>query len=233
VQKFLSGISRAMTSSLGNLYATEKRERSEYVFRCLNLMNNYLVVTCSVCFLCLFPGFIALWAGKDYLLPFWVVVVIVANFTTNYWQNVVQVFCNASGVFVRGKIRAVANAVLNLGISIALAYPLGIAGVLLGSIISRLLTTWWYDAWLIYRVGFQMSPWRYYRDCGVTVVLIAGCYGLVTVVMGLLPGSGWLDLILTGGFAALFPTAVYWLLYHRSEEYAYLKNKVLSILKRK
>ena len=91
VQKFLTGIFQAMSSSLGNLYATERREKSEYVFRCLNFLNNYLVVTCSVCFLSLFPGFITLWAGPDYLLPDWVTVVIVANFTTNYWQNVVQI----------------------------------------------------------------------------------------------------------------------------------------------
>lgn len=233
VQKFLTGIFQAMSSSLGNLYATERREKSEYVFRCLNFLNNYLVVTCSVCFLSLFPGFITLWAGPDYLLPDWVTVVIVANFTTNYWQNVVQIFCNASGVFVRGKVRAVTNAVLNLGISIVLAHPLGIAGVLLGSIISRLLTTWWFDAWLVYRVGFGMSPWGYFRDCGVSVLLIAGGYGLVRLVMGWVTAITWPTLILTALAAAVIPTAVCWLLYHRSEEYAYLKNKALSILKRK
>lgn len=233
VQKLISGIFQAFASSLGNLYATESRQRNEFIFRCLNLLNNWLIAVCSVCFLMVFQPFVELWVGESYLLSFPIVVVIVVNFATNYLQNVVQVYCNASGVFIRGKYRAVATAVLNLVISIVLADRIGIAGVLLGSIISRMTTTWWFDAWLLYRSGFDQSPWRYYRECGITLILTAGCYLAVRWMFSGMPAATWPLLALQGITAAAVPTGVYLLLYSRSKEFAYLKEKLIILLRKR
>ena len=232
IQTLLSSIFQGVSSSLGNLYATESREKNEFVFRSLNLLNNFFVTTCSVCFLILFQPFITLWVGKSYLLPFSVVVTAVVNFATNYLQNVVQIYKNASGVFVRGKYRALATAVLNLGISILLAKRMGITGVLLGSIISRMVTTWWFDGWLLYRAGFGMSPWPYFRDCFLTGFFTAACYGCVKLLFFWVKTPGWGSLLLMGFACALIPSALYFAVYCRSEEFAYLKSKGMGFVKK-
>ncbi len=231
-QKLLSSIFQAVGSSLGNLYATESRKRNAEMFRCLNLFNNYLICLCSVCFLIMFQPFVRLWAGESYVLGYGVVISIVLNFATNYLQNVVQIYREACGIFVRGKYRPLATAVINLVVSVLLVQKFGISGVLWGSIISRMITTWWFDAWLLHRAAFGVSPWNYYGQCGITLCLTAGCTALLVLLFRNLTEPGWGMLILMGLASAALVTAVYFLLYFRSPEFAFLKGKGLALLKK-
>ena len=231
-QKLLSSIFQAVGSSLGNLYATESPERNAQMFRCLNLFNNYLITLCSVCFLVMFQPFVRLWAGKEYVLGYGVVISIVLNFATNYLQNVVQIYREACGTFVRGKYRPLATAVINLVVSIILVQHFGISGVLWGSIISRMITTWWFDAWLLHRVGFGVSPAHYFVQCGATLGLIAACAFGVILIFKNLTDPGWLMLIVMGLVSALVVSLVYLLFYGRTPEFAYLKAKGLSFVKK-
>lgn len=233
VQKLLKGVFQGFTSSVGNLYATGEREQSLFLFRCLNMLNNCLIVFCGVCFLTLFQPFVTLWAGADYLLSYAVVITIVLNFATNYLQNVVQVFREACGSFVRGKYRPVATAVLNLGLSLLLVKPMGIAGVFWGSIISRMVTTWWFDAWLLFRTCFGVSPARYYLECGGTLGITALCAGAVELIFRGLSAVTWPLLLLKGLTCLAVVGAVCLLLCFRSPEFAYLKEKALGLLRRR
>lgn len=231
VQNVITALFRAVTASLGNLFAMEKKERSLFVFRSLNLLNSWVVATCSVCFMALFQTFVSLWAGERYLLAESVVAIIVLNFATNYMQNVVLIFRNATGLFVRGKYRSVANAALNLVISLVLVQIWGISGVFLGSIISRLLTNWWFDAWILFKHGFEKSPAEYYVNCALMLVLSGLCYGAVELLCGGLAVS-WLALIVRLAASVGITGGVYLLLYGRSEEFQYLLERGKSILKR-
>lgn len=231
VQKLITSIFQAFTSSLGNLYIMESREQNEFMFRCLNFLNNWLLTFCSVCFMVLLQPFVELWAGKEYLLSMSVVMIIVLNFTTNYWQNVVQIYKNASGIFVKGKYRAVATAVLNLVISIILVRRIGLAGVFIGSIVSRLVTTWWYDAWLLYRHGFGKSPCKYYLDCLIMLVLTGGIYQVIDLICMPIKYVTWISLCVKAVLCVILPNGVYLLLYGRSMEFRYLFQKIRHLIK--
>lgn len=231
IQNAVGGVFRAMTASLGNLFASEDRQRSEFVFRSLNILNSWVVATCSVCFLSLFQPFVTLWAGEKYLLDFSVVAVIVLNFATNYMQNVVLIFRDASGLFVRGKYRSVANAAMNLILSLILVRHWGLTGVFMGSIISRLVTNWWYDAWILYRHGFGKRPWWYYGSCLLTIVLAALCFGAVMLLCGGL-SSGWICIMVRLAASVGITAVVYGLLYGRTAEFRFLRDRVLGILRR-
>ena len=233
IQKLLKGVFEAFTSSLGNFYVLESRERNEFMFRALNLANSWLVVFCSVCFVVLLQPFIQLCFGVEYVLDYMVVIIIVINFATNYMQNVVQIYKDASGLFVKGKYRAVMTAVLNLGISIILVRRIGLAGVFLGSIISRMVTTWWYDAWLLYRHGFHKSPLPYFRNCLATTVLIIVSTALVEWLTQIWQKVTWPGIFIKGFFCVVVVNGIYLLLYGRSKEFKYLLGKVKLILKKK
>lgn len=230
VQSVLGSLFRGMTASVGNLYVTETKERSAFVFRALNLANSYLVCVCSVCFLVLFQPFVTLWVGTDYLLDDWTVVVIVLNFATNYLQTVVLSYRDATGLFVVGKYRSVVNAAMNLGISLVLVRPFGMTGVFLGSIISRLATNWWFDAWVLHRRGFGVSPAGYYVACGVCLT-VAAMSAWVTEYMFRAAGAGWLTLIGRGLCGVAVATLAYGILYGRSREMAYLVQRIKKFRK--
>lgn len=233
IQKMLAGIFQAFTSSLGNFYVLESKERNEFLFRTLNLANSWLVAFCSVCFAVLLQPFIQLCFGAEYLLDDMVVIIIVINFATNFMQNVVQIYRNASGVFVRGKYRAVIAAVMNLVVSIILVKRIGLAGVFLGSIISRIAVSWWFDAFMLYKHGFHTSPWPFFRNFLATMSLTTVSIVLIQMITVPWQQVSWIMMMIKGILCVVIPNVIYLLVYGRSEEFRYLADKVKSLLVKK
>ena len=230
VQSILGNLFRSLTASLGNLNATEGKQRSALVFRSLNLANSYLVCLCGVCFLTMLRPFITLWAGESYLLENATVVIIVLNFATNYLQNVVQIYRTATGLFVVGKYRSVINAALNLGLSLIFVRPWGMAGVFLGSIVSRLVTVWWFDGWVICRRGLGIAPWGYYGSCALSILVMLLSSAVPRILFSDLPVS-WMTLILQGTVGAAVCTLVYGVLFADSEPMRYLLRQLRGLRK--
>lgn len=231
-QSVIMGLVRSFSASVGNLFALESRQKSEFTFRCLNLLNNAVVALCAVGFLGVLQPFVQLWTS-GHVLPVTVLVIVVYNFAMNFMQLVVNIYNEATGVFVHGKYRAVATAVLNLGISIWLTGRIGLAGVFLGTIVSRLLTTFWYDPWLLYRRAFGMPVRGYFLQYGLTLVLISACAALVHLCGLPLMGHPLLLLLVRGALSLPVTAGAWWLVYHRTPEYAFLRQKVRQVLLRR
>ncbi len=233
IQKIVHGIFTSFTSSLGNYFVTESLEDNEKMFRMLNRANSWVVIFCSVSFATMLQPFISLCFGKDYLLDHFVAMIIVLNFTTEHQQNVVQIYKDVSGLFVIGKYRALATAVLNVILSVILVRTMGLAGVFIGSIVSRLVTTWWYDARLLFRKGFHKSPLPFYLDCAVMIGVIA----LSTVIIEFVC-QGWventfLSLLVRGICCIIVPNMLCLLLYGRSEECHELYRRGREVVERR
>ncbi len=231
-QNLISGVIQSFSASVGNLYATKGEDRSELVFRGINLANNLLIALISVLFLLILQPFIRLWIGKDWLLSNSVLIIIVYNFATNYMELVVNIYNEATGVFVKRKYRAVATAVVNLVVSIILVKKIGLAGVFLGSIISRLTTIWWYDAILLYRDAFHRSAWSYFLNYFLTCGLIAGLAGIIYEITRPFIGHDLILILVRGILAVVIVPAVYWLIYHKTEEYDIMMEKVRGLLRK-
>lgn len=234
VQGVLSNVLNAFSGSLGNLYALESDKKNEQVFRALNLVNLWLITLASVFFLVLLQPFITLWIGEEYLFEPVIVFIIVMNFATNYMQGVIQIYKDITGLFVKGKYRPVATVILNLVISIVLVRRMGIAGVFLGSIISRLCTTWVYDGWLIHRHAFHVSPVRFYLDSILTAVMITVLSGAILWICATLGITGGiLGIVLRAIIAFVITNLALLLLYRNREEFRIVFNRVKAMLLRK
>jgi O-antigen/teichoic acid export membrane protein len=216
------------------LYATEGKEKNEKIFRSLNLLNLWFVIFTSVCFLVLFQPFITLWIGEEYLFEQWVVFIIVMNYATNNMQGVTYIFRQATGLFVVGKYRPVASVISNLVLSLIMVRSMGVGGVFLASIISRMTLAWWYDAWIVYKKGFGKSPWGFYIDSAMAAAWIALLSKGIQVWIALidLPVS-WGGLIVRGFICTVVVNLTLLLWYGRREEFNLLKEKGMEILRRK
>ncbi|MEE3420693.1 MAG: MATE family efflux transporter [Lachnospiraceae bacterium] len=232
-QNIIDGVVRAFSASVGNLFAVSSREKSEFTFRCLNLLNDFAVAFCAVEFMSIFQPFMTLWMGRTMLISNTVLIIVVYNFAANYMQLVVNIYNESTGTFVYGKYRAVATAVLNLIISIVLVKKMGLAGVFLGTIISRAITMFWFDPMILYKKAFQMPVHGYFLQYGITMAVITGCSALVYVAGMPFTSHPILCMIEKGILALVVTPAFYWLIYHRSEEYRFLMEKAKGMLKKR
>jgi len=221
----VSQIFNAITSSIGNLVVTNN-ERSEKIYEKLNFFNFYIFSFCSICLFILINPFINIWIGKDYLLSTNVVILLALNFYISGMQNVTNSFRTAYGLFYIAKFRPIIMVILNIIISLILVGPLGISGVILGTIISKLLTTIWLDPYIVYKYGFKENPIKYYIKYIIYLII----FTILCIIMKLIANYIIAINIFNWFLLALIIFIVYnlliFLLFHNTSEFKYFYNKI-------
>lgn len=163
VSMVLQQLTNAVTGSIGNYVATEKIEKQENLF--YNIVFMYFVIFgfSFVALFMLLNPFITLWIGEEYTLPNFTVFAISFNWYITGIMNPIWTFRSTKGLFIYGRYRPVISAVINVIVSILLAFKWGLLGVLLGTTITRLSTNSWYDPYIVFKHGFNKSPRTYYK----------------------------------------------------------------------
>lgn len=230
-QTVISGISQVVmqlfggvTASIGNLNVEDSEDKNEFVFRCLQLLCYWVYSLVGIGILVLVNPVIGLCFGGSRLFSMELVLLQVIYFVINGFQRTSFIYRDACGLFWKGKIRPVATALLNIIISIVLVRFIGLSGVILGTIISWLLTTWWYDPVMIYRNVFHRSALRYFLEYVRAALLTAALMALTVWISQALPVSGVPGFAVKVLFVLLIPNAGYLLCYHKTEEFGYLKE---------
>ena len=160
----VSQLFTAITSSIGNLVVTTNKKHSRNVFERLLFLNFWFYAFFSIALMILINPFIDLFFGSKFVLSETIVIVLVVDFYLNGMQSVSTSFLNAYGLFYEGRFRPIFMIIVNIIVSLLLVHPFGIAGVLLGTIISRITTICWMDPRIVYKYGFkdEKAVWKYY-----------------------------------------------------------------------
>lgn len=152
----------SVVAGFGNLAVTSTKERFEKVFEEANFANFWIYGLCTVCFVVLLTPFVELWAGSDYAIDTASLVLIIFNF---YLQGQSTIYNNAriaKGNFNMDKWWSLLQAVINLVVSVAAAMRLGLVGVYIGTVVSRLVFVVSRPS-CTYRFLFGKSPSVYFR----------------------------------------------------------------------
>ena len=213
---FLSYIFYSMTASIGNYNATESREANEKMYYNLFFASFWMYGFTGICLGVLLNPFISLWIGEDYLLPNWTVFIIIANYYTAGVQYASTTYREVTGLFKIGKYRPLIAAVINLAVSIVLAYPLGISGILLGTIISRLCVYFWYDPYIATYLLYGLTT----LGAGALCFVISRSIPVQDHVLAFLA-----NMIL----CAALPNVLFFLLFRKREEFQVILGYMRAI----
>lgn len=222
----------SMSASIGNMAVTESKEKQYQVFRSLLLLSFWFFgLGTAVLYVCITP-FMVLWMGEENTFGMSVVIVMLIDFYLTGMMSPISSFRTSNGLFVQGQYRPLVMAIINIVVSFLLVEPLGVLGVLLGTVISRISTQIWYDPYLIYKHVFDKSVILYIRKMilysAITLLCCAGGEFITTYVTF---SNAYIDLVIRAVITALLFNVVFLLLFYRSEEFRYLKEKGLGLLK--
>lgn len=228
VSGFLSTIFGNVTASIGNLNATETREKKIFIFNVLNLATFWFYSVCSIClFVCMTP-FICAWLGTEYTLEFPVSLIIAINIYIGGMLYAPFNFRQTMGLFVQGKMRPIISAVINIFVSIWFAKIWGLTGVLWGTAVARLSTNVWFDPYLVFTDGLHTSPLPYFVDYikkfFVFFVVGAICWGIARQIIF---ENIW-GVLLKAIISFIVSNILIFALYRSSEEFQYMKNILLN-----
>ena len=235
VATLLGALYRPFTASIGNLNVLESREKKEFIFGCLHLLTFWISGICGVGMWVLFNPFVGgLWLDKNWLLSFPEVATIVLKFWVDVCMGPVIWFREAAGLFWKARYRYILTLVVNLGASIYLVAVLdmGILGVLVGSLISDLVRIV-IDPIIVFDHVFQKSPWKFYRTYFLSLALAVGTAILVQNICSLWDAYTASGFVMATVACLVMPNLLWWLLFHRDQEYQYLTGIAGMIVREK
>lgn len=228
----MSLIYNGIMASIGNVGATENDEVKEQIFNRIDFFTQWLLGFCTVCLFCLLSPFISLWLGEAYRFPMRIELLICLNFMVQGFRQSVITTKNAMGLYWVDRHKALITAFLNLGISIVLGKRIGVAGILLGTLISSLLTDFWVEPLVVFRVGFHAGASGYFRRYLISAVTTGiNLWGMYVLCQRLPDGIG--GFLLKMGVCIVVPNLLYLAVYGRRPEFRYFVELGKTLLWKK
>lgn len=155
-------LSDGMSAGAGNLVAEGNEKNTMKVFWELTAIR-FLIVGFIVFSLAMYiQPLILCWVGKDYRLSDFVVYLLIFNIFIMLSRGVVSMFISAYGLF-SDTWTAWVELVLNLIVTLCLAPFWGIAGILLGKIISVAFFAILWKPYFLFSKGFHKSIYVYWK----------------------------------------------------------------------
>lgn len=161
---FLSGT----TAAVGSLVAENDKTKIKKVFWELMSLNHYVG---GLLVLSLYYGMdpvILLWLGEQYVMESHIVLLLLANVFIMKMRVPMDEFINAYGMF-HDIWAPITEGILNLAISIILATYFGVAGVLIGTLVSVSIIALGWKPYFLYTKGFKQSVFDYWRGFFILV----------------------------------------------------------------
>lgn len=159
-------------SAVGNLIAENNDNNTKKVFWELIAIQFFIAGFFSIIIYHVMDSFIILWLGEKYVLSSSILSLMIANFFMVQISSPIERFKNAYGLY-SDTWAAAAEAIINLGISLVLGRMYGIAGIMLGTLISMFLIVVLWKPYFLYKNGFKKSVFLYWQ--GLIPIIIVFC----------------------------------------------------------
>ena len=168
-------VGNSLSASVGNvIYKETDEDKVKILDELLVLYLVFAVFFCSVCYITI-DSFISLWIGKKYLISIVGLIVLIINLFIVIARKPLNIYFNSAGWYKETRLIVFLEAILNLIVSLLLVKKYQIIGLLLGTMISMLLTTFWFIPKFVWKDKLKQDLVNYYTryfiGVGLTVVL--------------------------------------------------------------
>lgn len=227
VQGVVSVLFSAVAASVGNFIVERGREEQYNIYQVISLLNNWISSWTSICLLMLFQDFILLWAGKSYQLNYIAVVFIVINYYLRTMRESISMFREASGLFAEIKNITTISAIMNIILSLILGKWFGIAGIFFATIVSVVVTYFWYEPFVVYKKVFQQSFIEYGKQQLIELLHFGVMYVITWIFISRIPQITIGAFIIKCMICMLVPNLVFLLFVYRKKQF----REFIQILK--
>ena len=226
LQQLFNGI----TASVGNLNAIEKKEKKKSMFKVINFLNFWLFAWATIAFIILANDIVMICFGTRYLLSQNIVIISAINFYVVGMQNAVWTYKTTMGLFDYGKYLVAGTGIINLILSIVLGKQWGLFGILLATLISRMITNVWYDSYAVFKYGFKEKPVEYFGIYVKYIVVGIITFFITKIISESLSRTLFITFIWKLTCCIIIPNILFIIIFYKKEEMKYLKEKIKNIL---
>lgn len=155
INSTLSKVVDSMIPAFGDIMATEGKDSLYEKYNFVEFITFILTMFCSAMLVNLVQPCISVLFGKEYLLDFDTILILILNFYLGGMRRPISAIKSACGIYQQDKYAAILEAAINLIISIILVKEIGLKGVFIGTIVSGVLMPNLVSPYYIYRDVFN------------------------------------------------------------------------------
>ena len=215
-------------SSVGNVNATENIEKKEEIMKTLLFISTWLYGFITICLIILLNPFIELWLGKEYLLSIITITSAVFYIFIDGIEFASHTYISTLGYFKETRYSSFICAIINIILSIILGKIWGYFGIFISTSISKLLTSSWYDTYVIYKNEFKKTPWSYYLKHITSILIVTINFLICFVTSQLITGNSISCFILKSSIVVLLSNIIFTIFYYKTKEFKTLWNKLFK-----
>ena len=222
-----------VTASIGNLLLDDDKEHTYKTHKRLFLANFWIASFISITLVNTLTSFVELWLGKQFALSWEIVALLIINVYFQMIRGQVEQFKNASGEFYRDRFAPLFEGAINLVISLILVRYIGLAGVLIGTVVSNFAVIFWTQPYVVYKYVFKKPLHEYFaRYFKYILVGIIPLILTMALTYYLKADVTFLSFIINCFINILVINIFYLIVFWRTEEFQFFKNLAFRILKR-
>ena len=229
IQNLLAQVVTSITAGIGNFAVTEDQDKQLRLFNQVFFFEAWLYGFCAICLLCLFNPFISLWLGADYLFDMKIVAVIVLNFYLTGMRQAALMFRSALGLFWYDRYKALAEAGINIVVSILLVIRLGVLGAMIGTVVSTVTTSIWVEPFILFKYGLttgRMSA--YFTRFGLYASVTAAVCFITYTVSRIFAGDTVPTFLLQIAVCLILPNLLFFLAGFKTDEFKQVTTLVTT-----
>lgn len=235
ISNVLTKLLNPFQASIANYVYSEDVTDHEGLFKMFDRLGFFMACFISTSFLVLYNPFIELLYGEQFLMSFAFVICFVINQYITYAHKFLCFYRGSFGRFELDKTYTFVAAMLNLILSIVLAKPMGIAGIMLGTAIGH-MGFWIGRARVVYTEYMKEPVIKYVtRQIANAILCTAEC-ALTYYICSFFP-KNW------GGFALmvlmclLIPNVLNFIIFFKTKDmkmmFEYTKKTINSVRSKK
>ncbi|CUW09016.1 lipopolysaccharide biosynthesis protein [Leuconostoc gasicomitatum] len=226
IQKVLG----TLTASIGNL-SIESPKRSKDFFMHLNLLITIIAFFAVPQLLTLLRPFVFFWLGERFILSQYIVLLIIINFTLQLSRYPSLMYIDAYGLQWIQKWKSLIEATLNIFFSIIFlaVFHLGLAGIILSTILSTGLFVLWYEPFIVVRYALKIDKNKQLKMVFLLLIdklLLIIPTLVVWGVMHFFSGNGLLFLIKLSVINFTIVIISFFIIFRTNSQFKYILSRV-------
>lgn len=231
----LSLIFDEITSIVGHQYVLVDKKRYYEQFKIAYIINFVVGVFFFLGYYSTSHELVEIIFGADQVIDNNIIIVITISYYINFMRRSQQLFKRASGVFHHDKYKPLIEGIVNIILSILLVKYIGIIGVLVATIITRLAISYTVDVYVLFKNRFEANMFKFYIIHYGTVICLTGLIFFFNVVNVFTIEQTLLRFIVNGILSVVITLLFFVIIYIGSNKFRDIINETIKdiIKKRK
>lgn len=226
----ITQIFNALTGSVGNLIASSDDEKRYDFFKALNMANFWLYGWTAIGMAFVSSDLVTLLYGNRYVMDIKIPIILALNFYSIGMIHAVYTYKSTMGLFKYGQYILFFAGVINLFFDIIFGKYYGAFGIYVATLVTRMLTSLWYEPYAVYKHGLKRSPKEYFvRHLFYNVVLLITsgvCYAVCSLChFGIL-----VNILVKVIICSVIPNVCFMIAFWHMKECKYLVGSVKRIV---